>query len=60
MSTPTNPAEHDVDARTDSAAVHGDSTETVESHGDSAADGAALEGAVDQLDDVSIGDQPLR
>jgi hypothetical protein len=50
MSTPTNPANHDADERTDPAAVHGDSPEEVELNGESPADEAAVEGAVDQVD----------
>ncbi|OII22073.1 hypothetical protein [Frigoribacterium sp. MCBA15_019] len=50
MSTPTNPADHDADERTDPAAVHGDSPEPVELHGESPADEAAVEGAVEQVD----------
>ncbi|MET4051625.1 hypothetical protein ABID81_000969 [Frigoribacterium sp. PvP054] len=60
MSTHTNPAQHDADDHTDPAAVHGDSPEAVELHGDSAADEAATEGAVEQLDDLLGGQQPLR
>lgn len=50
MSTPTNPANHDADEPTDPAAVHGDSPEEVELNGESPADEAAVEGAVDQVD----------
>lgn len=60
MTTHANPADHEADDRTDPAVVHGDSPETVEPHGDSAADDAAVEGAVDQLDDLLGGQQPLR
>lgn len=60
MSTHTNPAQHDADDHTDPAIVHGDGAEPVEVHGDSAADEAATEGAVDQLDDLLGGQQPLR
>ncbi|KPG80194.1 hypothetical protein [Frigoribacterium sp. RIT-PI-h] len=47
---PTNPARRDADERTDPAAVHGDSAEPVELHGESPADEAAVEGAVEQVD----------
>lgn len=60
MSTHQNPADHEVDESVDAAAVHGDSAEQVETHGESNADGAALEGAVDQLDDLTGGHEPLR
>ncbi|WP_423922837.1 hypothetical protein ACPEEZ_03530 [Frigoribacterium sp. 2-23] len=55
-----DPAQHDVDGRLDPEVVHGDGDETVEAHGTSAADDAALEGAVDELDDLQGGAGPLR
>jgi len=61
MSDPQkDPAQHDVDEHQDPAAVHGDSPDTVQPHGTSAADDAAEKGAVDQLDDLMGGFGPGR
>ena len=55
-----DPADHDVDHRHDAAAVHGDDPAPVEEHAGSAADDAAREGAVEQVDDTLGGHIPLR
>ncbi|ROS59302.1 hypothetical protein EDF38_2148 [Frigoribacterium sp. PhB160] len=60
-STPdTDPADRELDERADSAAVHGDDPAPVEPHGRSEADDAAVEGAVEQVDDLLGGNGPLR
>ncbi|KQR43982.1 hypothetical protein ABID92_001426 [Frigoribacterium sp. PvP120] len=56
----TDPADRDLDDRTDAAAVHGDDPAPVDAHGASEADDAAREGAVEQVDDALGGHIPLR
>ena len=56
----TDPADRDLDGRTDAAAVRGDSADPVVEHGTSEADDAAVEGAVEQVDDTLGGHIPLR